>query len=113
MAIFIRESEITFEDHPKFPGVRIAKLVTGKDSEQVGISILEVAPGVEIPVHTHDSSIDSIYVLEGAGRAFVNGEWQGISAGDYILVQTMEEHGVKSDEDGGLRLFIVHSPPLF
>ena len=113
MALFVPLRDQALEDHPLFKGVRIAKLVTKERSTAVGVSLLEIAPGVEIPVHTHESSIDSIYVVEGEGEAMVDGAWQEIRAGDYVFVDAGEEHGVRSSEDTGLRLFVVHSPPLF
>lgn len=113
MAYFFRKEEITFKPHPKFEGVKIALLVDSQKSPQASVSLLEIEPGVEIPIHTHETQIDSIYVLEGEGEAFVNGKWEGISAGDYIFVPAGEEHGVKNTGQGRLKLFIVHSPPLF
>ncbi|NPB10021.1 MAG: cupin domain-containing protein [Thermodesulfobacteria bacterium] len=113
MAIFVRKEEIEFKDHPKFAGVKIAILVSSKDTDRASISMLRIEPGVEIPIHTHDPQVDSIYVLSGEGEAYVNGSWQKIKTGDYIFVPAREEHGVKNTGSGELELFIVHSPPLF
>ena len=113
MAIFKREAEINFEDHPKFKGVKIALLVSSQDTDRVSISMLKISPGVEIPIHTHDPQIDSIYVLEGEGEAYVNGSWQKIAPGDYLFIPPQEEHGVRNSGEKALKLFIVHSPPLF
>ncbi|NPA49102.1 MAG: cupin domain-containing protein [Thermodesulfobacteria bacterium] len=113
MAFFYRREEIKFSDHPKFEGVKWALLVDSKKSSQASVSMLHIEPGVEIPIHTHETQIDSIYVLEGEGEAYVNGRWEKIKAGDYIFVPAKEEHGVKNTGEKALRLFIVHSPPLF
>ncbi len=113
MAIFFQKAQIVFEEHPKYQGVRIAKMVTSQQSAQAGVSMLEIASGIEIPIHTHDTQIDSIHVLEGSGKAYINEDWKPIGAGDYIFVPAKEEHGVKNDGQAMLKLFIVHSPPLF
>ncbi|WP_456430933.1 cupin domain-containing protein [Thermosulfuriphilus sp.] len=113
MAYFYTSQEIHFEDHPKFAGVKIAILINHKKSPAVSVSLLEISPGVEIPIHTHDTQADSIYVLDGKGLAYVNGTWQEIGQGDYIFVPPKEEHAVRNEGEGVLRLFIVHSPPLF
>ncbi len=113
MAYFYRKEEIQFSDHPKFKGVKWALLVDSKKHPQASVSMLHIEPGVEIPIHTHETQIDSIYVLEGEGEAFVNEKWQKIKAGDYIFVPEKEKHGVKNTGENPLRLFIVHSPPLF
>jgi len=113
MAYFFRAEEITFQDHPKFQGVQIAILVDSTKNSQASVSMLKIAPGVTIPIHTHDPQIDSIFVLEGEGEAFINGQWEKIKAGDYIFIPAKEEHGVKNTGSKDLRLFVVHSPPLF
>lgn len=102
-----------FTDHPRFAGVRIAIFVNKNDSETIGVSQLEIDPGVQVPVHTHDTQVDSIFCISGQGEVFANGEWSSISAEDYIFVPAGDEHGVRNTGDRPLRLFIHHSPPLF
>ena len=113
MAIFFRKEEMGFEDHPKFKGVRIAKLVTKAEGQTIGVSMLQIGKGVEIPVHVHDESLDSIYCKGGAGEIFRDGGWHPLSEGDYCLVPAGQEHGVRAGSDRPLELFVVHSPPLF
>ncbi|MGB9712536.1 MAG: cupin domain-containing protein [Dissulfurimicrobium sp.] len=104
---------IRFEPHPKYEGVKIAKLITKTECQKVGVSILILKPDTEIPIHVHEHEIDSIYVLSGRGEAFINGRHQEIGQGDYIFVPEAVPHGVRSSSDGELRLFIIHSPPIF
>lgn len=106
-------SDRQFKDHPKFDGVRISIQVAGKDSDKVGVSFLEIAPGVDVPVHVHQGEIDSIYVLSGQAEALINGDWQAIGTGDYLFVPAGEEHGVKNTGKAPLFLFVHHSPPIF
>lgn len=110
--LFSRASTLAFADHPRFAGVKIAVLVSGKDSSAVSVSVLDIAPGVEIPVHTHDPQLDSIYVVSGRGEAYVNGAWQAVEAGDHIFAPKTVEHGMRNAGDGPLRLFVHHSPPI-
>ncbi len=113
MAIFYSRKSMEFEDHPLFKGVQIAKLAGKKDSMPVGSSMLWISPGVEIPVHTHDESVDSIYCIRGEGEIFRDGAWNPLAAGDYCLVPAGEEHGVRNTSAEVMELFIIHSPPLF
>ncbi len=113
MAYFFKQKEIKFAPHPRFSGVKWALLIDSQKSTQVSVSLLAIDPGVEIPIHVHDQQVDSIYVLEGKGQAYLNGNWEEIEKGDYILVPVGEEHGVKNTGKEPLKLFIVHSPPLF
>lgn len=105
--------EITLSDHPRFAGVRIAVLVNSELSRAVSVSLLEISPGVEIPAHTHDPQLDSIFVLAGRGEAYIDGSWRAIGPGDHIFAPSGAEHGVRNTGDGVLKLFIHHSPPLF
>jgi quercetin dioxygenase-like cupin family protein len=111
-AIYHSQSQISFTDHPRFANVRIAALVTSRESRAVSVSLLAIAPGAEVPVHTHDPQVDSIYVVAGQGEILVNGGWQQVMAGDHIFVPEKEEHGVRNTGEAILRLFVHHSPPL-
>ena len=113
MAYLYRKEEIRFGPHPKFEGVGFALLISGQKDPHLSVSMLEINPGVEIPIHTHETQADSIYVVSGEGEAYLNGSWQKIGPGDYILIPPGEEHGVKNSGKEPLRLFIVHAPPLF
>lgn len=113
MAYFLKNNSYTFKDHPMFHGVSIAKLA-GKDQKSpAGVSMLQIEPETEIPVHVHEDSIDSIYVMAGSAEIFTSGRWVPASPGDYCLVPAGEEHGVRNNGNEILQLFIVHSPPLF
>jgi len=101
-----------FMDHPKFSGVQIAALVTGRDTDTVSVSQLIIDQGIAIPVHTHVPQVDSILIVSGRGEGFVNGEWREISPGDYLFVPSEVEHGIRNTGSEPLVLFVHHSPPL-
>ncbi|MFH1674108.1 MAG: cupin domain-containing protein [Pseudomonadota bacterium] len=109
---FFSNKEIRFADHPKFANVKIAAFITGKDTDTVSVCLLDIAPDTEIPIHTHDPQVDSIFVFDGQGEAFVNGNWKKIEAGDYIFVPVSDEHGIRNNGTTSLKLFVHHSPPL-
>ncbi len=109
---FFKSREMVFTDHPVYKGVRVARLVGKEEGQPVGVLVLRIDPGVEIPVHTHDVNADSIFVVSGKGLVFVDGQWKGVEAGDYLLAPAGEEHGVRNQGDAPLVLFIHHSPAL-
>lgn len=109
---FFPGDNIDFVDHPKFKGVKIAALITRKDTGAVSVCRLDIAPNTEIPIHTHDPQIDSIFVVEGEGEGYMNGVWSRISAGDYIFVPALIEHGIRNTGTKILKLFVHHSPPF-
>ncbi len=110
--MFFPSGSRQFIDHPKFAGVKLAKLVAEGKSDMVSVSELIIDSGVEVPIHTHDPQIDSIYVVSGRGEAFINQEWTRVAAGDHIFVLARVEHGIRNTGPELLRLFIHHSPPL-
>jgi len=111
MAKVINLKEVELKPHPKFKGVEIGFVTTKEYTSEVSITILKIAPGVEIPVHTHENEVDSIFVLEGEGEIFVNGSWQPLKKGDIIVVPKKEEHGVKTKTE--MLCYIVHAPALW
>ncbi len=113
MAYLKKDAASTFEPHPLFEKVAIAKLAGNEQQAPMDISLIDIEADAEIPVHTHDKSYDSIYVLSGQAEIYANGKWEKARAGDYFLVPPAEEHGVRNTGQDKLRLFIVHSPPLF
>ena len=109
---FFAAADKQFTDHPKFPGVKIAVLVTGKDTATVSVSQLIIAPGIAVPIHTHDPQVDSILMVSGQGEGYVNGEWRNVGPGDYLFVPAEIEHGIRNTGKEPLVLFVHHSPPL-
>jgi mannose-6-phosphate isomerase-like protein (cupin superfamily) len=79
----------------------------------VSVSILRVSPGSSASIHLHEEQVDSIYILKGSGRVYINGEWLTIGEGDYIYVPRGEEHGIENNGEEELVLLATHSPPLF
>ena len=113
MALHYSRNEMIFRDHPMFKGVEIAKLAGRDDDSPVGSSLLRIGKGMEIPVHVHDDSIDSIFCIKGSGEIFRDGKWQPLRQEDYCLVPAGEEHGVRNSSGEVLELFVIHCPPLF
>jgi len=101
-----------FTDHPKYSGVQLAVFVTGKDSDSVSVCQLIIEPGITIPVHTHTTQIDSIFIVSGFGEGYVNGGWKDVIPGDYLFVPAGTEHAIRNTGNEPLVLFVHHSPPL-
>jgi quercetin dioxygenase-like cupin family protein len=82
---FFSNRKMLFAKHPRFDNVMMATFVTWEETDSASVCLLDIAPETEIPVHTHDPQVDSIFVVAGQGEAFVNGKWENIEAGDYIF----------------------------
>ena len=111
--LYYRKDDMIFNPHPQFTGVDIARLITSSESSAASVCMLSIAAGIEIPVHVHDPQVDSIFVVEGAAEAMINGQWEPISAGDFLYVRPGVDHGIRNCGVDRLLLFVHHSPPLF
>lgn len=109
---FYPQREMIFTKHPEFDNVKAAIFITSKESNMASVCLIEIAPGSETPVHTHEEQADSVFVVQGQGETYVNGSWHPIEPGDYLFIPAQGEHGTRNTGTEPLRLFVHHSPPL-
>ena len=112
-AKLVKRGEIKFLEHEKFKGVKIAKLIDKKINSKISVSILIIPPKASANIHKHENEIDSIFIVKGRGRAFINGSWVDVEEGDYIFVPPNCEHGIENNSKEELIILATHSPPLF
>jgi len=111
MALKINLNEVKMQPHPKFNGVNVGYVVTKEKHPELSIIILELASGVEIPLHTHDKEIDSIFIIEGEGEMHMNDSWQPVKKHDIIAIGSKELHGLKAKTP--LKCYVIHAPALW
>lgn len=111
-AKLFHQQAIAYVDHSKFARVKVAPLVTSRDSDAISVCLLKIEPETVIPPHTHDPQADSILVMTGEGDALINGEWQPIKTGDYLFVPPGCRHGIRNTGTASMTLFVHHGPPL-
>jgi quercetin dioxygenase-like cupin family protein len=111
MALMINLNTLEMEPHPKFKGVKIGFVVTKEKCSELSITVLEIEKGMEIPIHIHEKEADTIFVLEGKGKVFLNGEWKELKPGDVVVIPPQEKHGVVAETF--LKCYIVHAPALW
>ncbi|MEZ0343525.1 MAG: cupin domain-containing protein [Caldimicrobium sp.] len=105
--------EVERKPHPKFEGVKIGFITTKDNTKEISITVLEIAEGIEIPSHTHEKEVDSIFVLEGEGELFYNDKWYPLKKGDVVVIKPGEVHGVRNTGKQPLICYIVHAPALW
>lgn len=113
MGFKVNLEEIEMKPHPKFEGVKIGFVVTKEKHPELSITLLEIPTGVEIPTHTHEREVDTIFILEGEAEVFLDNSWQKVKKGDIIVISPKENHGVKVVGEKSLRCLIVHAPALW
>ena len=81
------------------PGRDLQWIVTGQTigAEQLSIAIMTVPPrSVVRPMHAHKDIEEVIYILEGQGEAWVDGEKAVFRKGDAVLFPKNSKHQVRN-----------------
>lgn len=83
-----------------------------QDSPYFKILNFNFKAGQELPVHAHDIEGEvSLVVLEGEGEFLgENGAAMPAKAGDVVVSQISEPHGLRAKTD--LRLLVTIAPPI-
>jgi len=73
---------------------------------------LMIAQKPSLPVHYHGSADEIIYVYNGTGEMYINGEWTKLNAGDIHFCPRALIHGIRpADKDKDFKIFAVFAPP--
>ena len=107
---FFPQQKMIFTKHPAFDNVKTAMFITSKESNMANVCLIEIAPGSETPIHTHEEHADSVFVVQGKGETYVNGSWQPIEPGDYLFIPAKGKHGTRNTGTAPLQLFIHQGP---
>jgi quercetin dioxygenase-like cupin family protein len=113
MAFIINLKNLEMKAHPKFEGVKIGYILTKEKHPELSITVLEISPGAEIPLHTHEKEVDTIFVLEGTAKIYIEDTWKMVKKGDVIVISPKEVHGVKTLGKKPFKCYIVHAPALW
>ncbi|MFN3567298.1 MAG: cupin domain-containing protein [Caldimicrobium sp.] len=109
----INLKELNMKPHPKFQGVKIAFILTKEKTQALSITMLEIEPGIEIPIHSHEKEVDSILVLKGEGEIYIEDKKSSLKEGDCVVIFPGMKHGVKNTGTNPLICYIVHAPALW
>lgn len=64
-------------------------------------------PGASIGLHTHETSSEMIYILEGKGKVLYDGEYISLAAGSCHYCPKGHSHSLINDSDALLTFFAV------
>ena len=76
---------------------------------QAFVGILEMDAGAKVPVH-RDADDEFVYVLEGGGALFLDGERHDIQAGDLVTMPANSEVHFEAGSEGPTRVLQVFAP---
>jgi mannose-6-phosphate isomerase-like protein (cupin superfamily) len=81
-------------------------------SRNMSVTWLEVPPGVDQSLHSHEEAEQVYVVCSGSGKLTVAGDEQEIARGDLVLVPPATDHSIANDGDADLCCVSVQSPPV-
>ena len=103
---------LLWNPHPKFAGVSLRHLVTGKDTGgRMSLHHVRVDPGCTIGDHTHAGQVEIHDVLTGAGTCTLAGKVIPYTPGVIGVMPADQVHRVDAGKEGIL-LLATFSPPL-
>ena len=108
----ITVESLPWNPHPKFAGVFLRHLVTGKDTGgRISIHHVRIDPGCSIGDHAHPGQVEVHDVLTGHGSCTLTGTRIPYHPGVVGIMPANQEHRVDAG-DKGLLLRATFSPPL-
>lgn len=103
---------LAWNPHPKFSGVFLRHLVTGKDTGgRLSLHHVRISPGCSIGDHTHTGQVEIHDVLDGEGSCTRAGTTIEYHPGVVGIMPANTVHCVKAG-DRGLLLLATFAPPL-
>lgn len=104
--------DLSWNPHPKFPGVFLKHLVTGSDTGgKMSLHHVRVYPGQSIGDHTHAGQVEIHDVITGKGTCTLDGKEIPYLPGVVGIMPADTVHRVDAGEKG-LFLLATFSPPL-
>ncbi|WP_205522658.1 cupin domain-containing protein [Myxococcus eversor] len=67
----------------------------GTGATAASLTLLELQPGGEVPEHTHDASVEILYIEEGAADMTVSGQTLRVSKGDAVYIPAGAKHSAR------------------
>lgn len=74
----INLKDLEMKPHPKFEGVKIGYILTKEKRPELSITVLEILPGVEIPLYIHEKEIDTVFYFRRFCKSFLNKTWRRV-----------------------------------
>lgn len=96
------------------PGRNLRWIMTAKEQGAQCLSscVVELAPGSRVsPAHSHPDSEEMVYILEGTGRVWIDGEVGELRQGSAVLFPKGLPHMLANASDAPLRAVCVYAPP--
>ena len=81
-------------------------------AQGLSMAVMRCQPGAVVrPLHAHRATEELVYVAQGQGEAWVDGETARFAAGDVILFPPDSKHMVRNTGDVELVTLAIFAPP--
>lgn len=84
-------------------------LYTGAHSQLV---VMSIAVGEDIGEETHEGSDQIFVIVDGDGKAVLNGEGKLVQKHDVIFVQAGTRHNIINTGNEALKLYTIYAPSV-
>ena len=101
-----------WKEHPRFKGILLKSLLTREDNALANVNVVRVPVGCQIGAHTHQSQVETIYVLAGRSVFTLNGVDTIFHAGQIVAVPMGVEHSLRNEGPELVELLTVFTPAL-
>lgn len=101
-----------WQEHPKFKGIYVNKLLTAADNDLANVNCVRVPPGGLIGRHIHSAQVETIYVLAGSGQLSMGETSTSFSVGQIVAVPAGLEHSLYNPGERDIELLTVFTPPV-
>jgi mannose-6-phosphate isomerase-like protein (cupin superfamily) len=81
-------------------------------ARNVSVTWLEVPPGVDQTLHSHEEAEQVYVIVRGSGKMSVAGDTESVGEGDLVLVPPATDHAIENDGAEALACISVQSPPV-
>ncbi len=107
---------VSLSDTPRqqLPGRELQWLVTPETigAEKISMAVMDCPSGSTVrPLHSHRDIEEILFILEGEGEAWVDGEVAAFRQGDAVLFPANSKHMVRNTGHTSLRTCSIFSPP--
>jgi mannose-6-phosphate isomerase-like protein (cupin superfamily) len=110
----VRVASLSDIRRQQLPGRELQWLVTPETigAEKISMAVMDCPPGSTVrPLHSHKDIEEILFILEGQGEAWVDGEVAAFRQGDAVLFPANSKHMVRNTGNTSLRTCSIFSPP--
>lgn len=108
----VNSAETEWGDHPRFAGIQMKALLTKSDNALANVSMVHVPPGGVVGWHTHNTQVETVYVLKGQAVLTIGTNESALTAGCIVAIPSGREHTLRNVGSEAVELLAIFTPPL-